>query len=106
MQLKSEMRKIGEPPSGSASTTQRAHFQFTFSNLTPQSPKMKSKDALMKFKDDPYYPSPWDTQIFPGFAKIGHLMIFSLKSGVTRSIIEQFLTFSTNGGYSDFTQSI
>uniref|UniRef100_M1B9X2 Uncharacterized protein n=1 Tax=Solanum tuberosum TaxID=4113 RepID=M1B9X2_SOLTU len=60
----------------------------------------------MEFKQDPYYPSPRDTQIFRGFAKIGHLTIFALRSGVTRSIIDQFSSFSTCMGYSEFTQSI
>ncbi|KAG5580795.1 hypothetical protein H5410_051422 [Solanum commersonii] len=43
----------------------------------------------MEFKQDPYYPLPWDTQISPEFAAFGHLTIFSLKNGITHSIIEQ-----------------
>jgi len=43
----------------------------------------------MEFKQDQYYPSPWNTQTSPGFAEFGILTIFALKSGITRSIIEQ-----------------
>ena len=87
-------------------TTQRAYFQPKFSNSISQPLKIKSKHALMEFKQDQYYPSPWNTQTSPGFAEFGILTIFALKSGVTRSIIEQFSSFNTNMGYSDFTQSI
>ncbi|KAG5619899.1 hypothetical protein H5410_005117 [Solanum commersonii] len=107
-EFKREMESLGEPPSSSVSLTQLAKLLNVpiFSNSTPQPPIKKSKHALMKFKQDPHYPLHRDTQIFLNFAKFNHLTIFVLKSVVTRSIIEQFLSFSTNMGYSDFTQSI
>ncbi|KAG5590122.1 hypothetical protein H5410_040636 [Solanum commersonii] len=71
--------------------TQHAHFQLTFSNSTPQSPKTRLKHALMEFKQDPFYLSPQNTKTSPApeFAEFGHLTIVALKSCVTRSIIAQ-----------------
>jgi len=105
-----KMWNSGKLTSGSASSTllakwpNDAYFQPNFWNSTPQLTKTKSKHEIIKLTSDPIYPCPRDTKNFLGIAKFGHLMTFSHKNNVNRSIIGKNTSFGTNAGYLNFTR--
>uniref|UniRef100_M1DJ98 Uncharacterized protein n=1 Tax=Solanum tuberosum TaxID=4113 RepID=M1DJ98_SOLTU len=82
-------------------TAQRGNFQPRFPKSSPQPPKSKSNTHTTQLTPDPIDPCLRGTQTSPGLTKIGHLITYSFKNDVKRSIIGQSSHFKfcgSNGG--------